>query len=386
MNTVIDASGNGTSNGARRRNLLIVTSLFAILGIAWLIYWWLISSRREVTEDAYVGGDLVYVSSRVPGTVVALQGKDMELVQAGQVLVRLDAVDADTQLQKAASALASAARQFRQQEAQAAQLDAAIVAQRLELLRTQEDLARREPLVGAEAIAAEELSHARNAVALAQAALTQTERQARSIHALIDGTNAHNNPAVLQAKSAYVDAWLAAQRNVVIAPVAGHITQHTVKLGQRIQPGQPLLTIVPLNALWVDANFKEVQLRHLRIGQPATVESDLYGSTALFHGQVSGIGIGTGAAFSLLPAQNASGNWIKVIQRVPVRIKLDPKEVAEHPLRIGLSTTVKVDIRERSGPMLSGAETPPSVEGTDVYAADLSRVEAAAETIITRQL
>ncbi|MGE0115604.1 MAG: efflux RND transporter periplasmic adaptor subunit [Steroidobacteraceae bacterium] len=386
MNTPIDAPSNGASNGTRRRNLLIVTILFVILGVAWFFYWLLISSKREVTEDAYVGGDLVYVSARISGTVVALQGKDMELVQAGQVLVRLDTADADTQLQKAASALANAARQFRQQEAQAAQLDAAIVAQRLALNRAQEDLARREPLVRENAIAAEELSHARNAVAAAQATLTQTEQQAHTIHTLIDGTNVHDNPMILQAKSAYVDVWLAAQRNDVIAPVTGHITQHTVKLGQRIQPGQALLTIVPLNALWVDANFKEVQLRNLRIGQQATVESDLYGGTALFHGKVSGIGIGTGAAFALLPAQNASGNWIKVIQRVPVRIKLDPKEVAEHPLRIGLSATVKVDTHDRSGRMLAGIDTPPSTENTKVYATDMSQVEAAAERIIAQQL
>jgi membrane fusion protein, multidrug efflux system len=183
-----------------------------------------------------------------------------------------------------------------------------------------------------------------------------------------------------------VDAWLATQRNAVIAPVTGHITQHTVKLGQRIQPGQALLTIVPLNALWVDANSKEVQLRHLRIGQPATVESDLYGSDAEFHGKVTGIGIGTGAAFALLPAQNATGNWIKVIQRVPVRIALDPKELGTHPLRIGLSTTVTVDTHDRGGAMLAGAESKPTEQRTDVYAPDMNAVEAAAETIIARQL
>lgn len=387
MNATTDAPATSTTNGnGKRRALLIVTALFVIIGVAWFFYWTLISSKREVTDDAYVNGDMVYVSSRVSGTVIGLQGKDMELVQAGQVLVRLDTADADIQLQKAANALAAAVRQFRQQEAQAAQLDAATATQRLDLARVKEDLARREPLSKEDAIAAEELSHARTAVALANAALTQTERQARTVHALIDGTNVRNNPAVLQAKSAYVDAWLTTQRNAVIAPITGHITQHTVKLGQRIQPGQALLTIVPLNTLWVDANFKEVQLRHLRLGQPATVETDLYGNSAIFHGKVAGIGIGTGAAFSLLPAQNASGNWIKVIQRVPVRIQLDPQEVAAHPLRIGLSTTVKVDTSDRSGVMLSGSDVTPSIEATNVYVADMSKVEAEAERIIAQQL
>ena len=389
MNTTTetpDAATEGAGNGKRRRVLLIVTTLFVVIGIAWLLYWIFIGSQREVTDDAYVGGDLVYVSSRVAGTVIGLQGKDMELVQAGQVLVKLDTVDADTQLQKASSALAAAVRQFRQQQAQSEQLDAAIATQKLDLKQAQQDLARREPLAKLEAIATEELSHARNAVAVAQTALTQTERQAHTIHALIDGTNAHTNPAVLQAKSAYVDAWLASQRNAIVAPVTGHITMHTVKLGQRIQPGQALLTIVPLNALWVDANFKEVQLRHLRIGQDATIESDVYGGDAEFHGKVTGIGIGTGAAFALLPAQNATGNWIKVTQRVPVRITFDPKELAAHPLRIGLSTTVKVDTHDRSGAMLAGTGSIQTAENTEVYATDTGAVDAAAEAIIAKQL
>ncbi len=378
-------SNTGNENGNRSRKLLIVTAVFVIAGIAWFIYWSLVTSKREATDDAYVGGDLIYVSSRVPGTVIALQGKDMDLVQAGQVVARLDTVDASTQLQKAASVLANSVRQFRQQEAQAAQLDAAIATQRLDLNRAKDDLGRREAL-NKDAIAAEELSHARNAVALAQAALTQTERQARTIHTLIDGTTARSNPAVLQAKAAYIDAWLATQRNVVIAPVTGHVTQHNVKLGQRIQSGQTLLTIVPLNNLWVDANFKEVQLRNLRIGQSATVESDLYGSDAIYHGKVAGIGIGTGAAFSLLPAQNASGNWIKVIQRVPVRIELDAQEVAAHPLRIGLSTTVHVDTHDRSGAMLSDSNSKSVSEQTDVYTTDMSKVEGDADRIIAQQL
>lgn len=389
MNTTSETSidsTEGNGNGKRKRLLLIVTSVFIVLGVTWLLYWIFIGSKREVTDDAYVGGDLVYVSSRISGTVIGLQGKDMELVQAGQVLVKLDTADADTQLQKASSALAAAVRQFRQQSAQSEQLDAATATQRLDLQRAQQDLARREPLVKQDAIAAEELSHARSAVAVAQAALLQTERQARATHALIDGTTARTNPAVLQAKSAYIDAWLASRRNEVVAPVTGHITQHTVKLGQRIQPGQALLTIVPLNTLWVDANFKEVQLRHLRIGQTASVESDLYGSDAVFHGTVTGIGIGTGAAFALLPAQNATGNWIKVTQRVPVRITLDAKQLEAHPLRIGLSTTVKVDTHDRSGAMLAGSDSAPTAENTEVYATDTAAVEAAADKIIAQQL
>jgi membrane fusion protein, multidrug efflux system len=385
MTDASDTPGE-TNNASRNRTLLIVTVIFLLIGIGWFLYWWLIGSRRVITDDAYVAGDMIAVSARVPGTVIEWQGKNTEQVRAGQVIARLDTADAEAQLHKAASGLASAVREFRQQQAQAAQLDATITTQQLNLQHATADLARREPLVKDNAIAGEELTHAREAVALANAALVQTQRQASTVHALIDGTSAHNNPMVLQAKSVYVDAWLAAQRNVVLAPTNGFITQKNIALGQRIQPGQTLLTIVPLDALWIEANFKEVQLANLRIGQTATIASDLYGSKVEFHGKVAGIGIGTGAAFSLLPAQNASGNWIKVIQRVPVRIDLEPRELAEHPLRIGLSMTVKVATQDRSGPILSALDKPPTRQQTNVYAVEMSQAEAAVERIIAQQL
>lgn len=385
-NSTATNTNEAVPNGSRNRNLLVVTTVFIALGIGWFVYWSLILKWRERTDDAYVGGDQVSVTARVAGTVVSMQGKEMDAVKAGQALVTLDTSDAQVQLQKMASALASSARQYRQQSEQAAQLDAAIVTQKLELARAREDLARREPLLKDQAIAAEELAHARSAVSVAEATLAQTQRQAQSLHALLDGTNVHNNPAVLQAKSAYVDAWLNAQRNVIQAPVDGHITQHNVQLGQRIQAGQTLMTLVPLNKLWVDANFKEVQLRNLRIGQPVTLVSDVYGADVTYHGTITGIGIGTGAAFALLPAQNASGNWIKVVQRVPVRVTLDPNEVAAHPLRIGLSMTVTVNTRDRSGAVLRDANAAPGGGQTGVYAADMKQVEADAERIITAQM
>jgi membrane fusion protein, multidrug efflux system len=374
------------ANGTRNRNLLVITGVFALLGIAWFIYWSQVIKWRERTDDAYVNGDVVQVTARVAGTVTRFERKDMDAVAAGQTLITLDSSDAQVQLEKAASALANAVRQYRQQSEQASQLDAAITTQKLELARAREDLARREPLIKEQAIAAEELAHAKTAVAMAEAALTQTQRQAQSLHALLDGTTVRTHPAVQQAKAMYIDAWLNAGRNTIVAPVSGHITQHNVQLGQRIQPSQALLAIVPLNNVWVDANFKEVQLRNLRMGQAVTVVSDLYGDDVTYHGKVAGIGVGTGAAFSLLPAQNATGNWIKVIQRVPVRIELDAKEVAEHPLRVGLSTTVTVNTHERSGPVLADARSTPASGQTEVYATDMKQVEAQAERIIAAQL
>lgn len=390
MNNNVDSTHGvseiNTDTGQRRRSLLWVTAALVVLAVAATLYWVLVLSTRERTDDAYVSGNQISVSSQLNGTVIAVLTDNMQLVNAGQVLVRLDPVDTATALNKAASNLAAAARQFRQQTQQAAQYDAAIVNRRLELTRAQEDLKHREPLVAEQAIAAEELRHARDAVELAQAALAQAESQANAAHALIEGTTAHTNPAVLQAKSAYLDAWLAVQRNAIVAPVTGHIAQRSVQAGQRIQTGQALLTIIPLNNLWIDANFKEVQLRNVRIGQAAEVDTDLYGSNAIFHGKVAGIGIGTGAAFSLLPAQNASGNWIKVVQRVPVRIELDPQELAAHPLRIGLSSTVTIDTHDRSGKQIATAPAATAVAETNVYTPDLAQADTQAEAIIAKQL
>lgn len=379
-------ANNENRNGKRRKVLLTLAAVFMILGGAWTLYWLLVLSKRERTDDAYVSGDQVFVSTQVPGTVVAVLASATDLVQAGQVLVRLDRTDATTHLQEAASALAQAVRQFRQAEAQAAQLDAAAENRRLELKRAEIDLAQREPLLAEQAIAAEELRHARASVELAKAALSQAERQAAAAHALIAGTDASDNPAVLQARSAYLDAWIAAQRDSVLAPVTGHVAERNVQIGQHVQPGQNLMAVIPLNNLWVDANFKEVQLRNLRIGQRAEVRSDVYGGAWTFHGRVIGIGAGTGAAFSLLPAQNASGNWIKVVQRVPVRIELDSKELEQHPLRIGLSTTVTVDTTDHSGAMLATTAVKSQVVDSPVYSGGLAEANAQADLIIEKNM
>jgi membrane fusion protein, multidrug efflux system len=372
-------------NGKRRRILLIVATVFIVVGIAWLLYWLLVLSVRERTDDAYVNGNKVVVSSQVPGTVVAIAADDNQLVTAGQILVRLDPTDAESAVNRAASALAQAVRQIRQQSATADQYSAAIESRRLELARAQADVAHREPLIKEQAIAPEELRHAREAVAMAQAALQQTLRQAQAARALVDNTDVRSNPAVLEAKALYRDAWVSAKRNGIIAPVTGYVAERSVQLGQRIAPGQSLMSVIPLHEVWVDANYKEVQLRHLRIGQPALVDADLYGSGQLFHGHISGMAAGTGAAFALLPAQNATGNWIKVVQRVPVRITLDPQELSEHPLRIGLSCTVTVDTHDRSGTVLARAAQSGHVD-TELYSGDLDKASAEADAIIDRNI
>lgn len=374
------------ANPKRRALLLIIAAVFVVIGVTWAIFWALVLSKRERTDDAYVNGNKVVVSAQVQGTVVAVLADDTQLVHAGQALVRLDPVDAQIALARSESTLAQAVRQVRQQKATAGQYDAAIATRKIELERAQVDLQKREPLLSANAIAPEEVRHARESVDLAKAALAQAIGQASASHALVDGDSVENNPAVLQAKTEFRDAWIAAARNSVVSPVSGYVAERSVQLGQHVQAGQSLMTVIPLNTLWVDANFKEVQLRNLRIGQSAEVRSDLYGGSFLYHGHLVGMSAGTGAAFALLPAQNASGNWIKVVQRVPVRIEIDDEDLTKSPLRVGLSATVTVDTAMRDGPVLATQPADKPVGDTDVYSQDLEKANAQADAVVNRNL
>jgi len=380
MNAKPESNGNG--NGKRRVVLLTLAGIFLAAGIVWFLLYWFVFSWREITDDAYVNGNQVTLSSQVTGTVISVLADDTQRVEAGQVLVKLDPTDTDLALAKAQSALAQAVRQVRQQTQTAAQYESSIAPKREELARAQADLARREPLLAEHAIAPEEIAHARQAVADARSALETAERQSNAAHALIDGSDVAGNPLVQQARTAYREAWVAAHRNAILAPVSGYVAQRSVQVGSRVQPGQALLTILPLHDLWVDANFKEVQLKHIRIGQPAEVRTDVYGSDMVYHGRVEGLAAGTGGAFALLPAQNASGNWIKVVQRVPVRITFDAKELEKYPLRVGLSTEVKVDTHDRNGAVLAQAAASKAIAKTDVYTTDGAAAEAAADAIV----
>ena len=379
-------ASNGNGNGKRRRLLLVIAAVFVIAGIAWLALWWFVFSLREVTDDAYVNGNQVIVSSQIPGTVVTILADDTQRVDAGQVLVKLDPTDSDLALAKAQSALAQAVRQVRQQTQMAGQYDAVIAAQRENLARAQADLKRREPLLAEHAVAPEEVAHARQAVADAQAALDAATRQSAAAHALVDGTTVADNALVQQARAAYREAWVNDHRNAIVAPISGYVAQRSVQVGSRVQPGAPLLTIVPLHDLWVDANFKESQLAHIRIGQTARVHADVYGGDVTYDAHVEGLAASTGGAFELLPAQNASGNWIKVVQRVPVRIAIDPKQLEKHPLRVGLSTEVTVDTHDRNGSVLAQQPASKAVAQTSVYSADFAAADKAADAIVKANL
>ncbi|MEI7037997.1 efflux RND transporter periplasmic adaptor subunit [Fulvimonas yonginensis] len=380
-------SGLAAKNPAkRRRALLIVAAVFILVALIWIALWMFVFSRREKTDNAYVGGNQVTISAQVPGTVVAIMADDTQRVEAGQVLVRLDPTDAQVRLAQARSALAQAVRGVRQQTSSASSADAQVAARKLELAKLEADLKRHLPLLAAHAESPEIVQHLRDGVAQARAALEAAQAQAAAAHAAVEGTDVADNPAVLQARANFRAAWIAAQRNAILAPVSGYVAQRSVQLGNSVQPGQQLMTVVPLHDLWIDANFKESQLQHIRIGQPATIEADIYGGDVEYHGKVIGLGAGTGSAFSLLPAQNATGNWIKVVQRVPVRIALDDRELDKHPLRVGLSTEVTIDITDDTGPMLARAPAQQPVAETTVYDRMMDKADQEAQRIIQANL
>ena len=331
----------------RKRNLTLVTLLFIIVALGVTLAYFLFWQHEEETEDSYVAGHLVQITPQITGTVRKVMFDDTELVKKGDVLITLDDSDFQLAYDRAQNELIQAIRQNKQQTATNSQAKAQILLRKADLARAQADLRRRELLSGTDAISGEELSHARAAVVQAQAALKAVEAAETSAQAAI-GNNIplRQQPAVQTAVSRIKDAWLNLQRTQIHAPIAGQVAKRNVQVGQRITQGVPLMAVVPLDNLWVDANFKESQLRKMRIGQSVEMVSDLYGSKVVYHGKVMGLSAGTGSAFSLLPAQNATGNWIKVVQRVPVRISLDPRELRANPLRMGLSMTVKVDISE----------------------------------------
>jgi membrane fusion protein (multidrug efflux system) len=340
---------------ARRLGLIGLGAVVALSGLGYLGYWYFDGRYYESTDDAYVNGDVVQVTSEVPGTVIALNADDTQLVHVGQPLLQLDPADAKIAEANAEADLARAVRQVRGLFAQGKELNAQIEEREQAERTADEDLQRRGGLLADGAISAEELSHARDAVTTTRANVAAARQQLSQTVAQIDGTTIADHPQVLAAAAAVRNAALALHRTEITSPVSGVIAKRSVQVGERVAAGTPLLAVVPLDDVWVDANFKEVQLERMRAGQPVTVHTDLYGRDVTYHGHLVGIAGGSGNAFALLPAQNATGNWIKIVQRVPVRILLDPNELKEHPLRVGLSTTVRVDLHDDSGPLMSAA-------------------------------
>ena len=360
------ASAQPQNNGKRKRMMTLLVAVIVIAAIAYGLYYFLVARFHESTDDAYVNGNVVQITPQVVGTVVAVKADDTQTVKAGDPLVLLDPADSQVALQQAEANLAQTVRQVRGLFVNDDQYRAQVALRQSDLSRAEDDLRRRVSVAQTGAVSQEEISHARDSVKAAQASLDTAQQQLASNRALTANTTIATHPNVLASAAKVRDAYLANARNTLPAPVTGYVAKRSVQVGQRVSPGTPLMSVVPLNAVWVDANFKEVQLKHMRIGQPVELTADIYGSSFVYHGKVVGFSAGTGSAFSLLPAQNATGNWIKVVQRLPVRIELDPKDLDKHPLRIGLSMQVDVDIKDESGNQLGNVQN--TVYQTDVFA------------------
>ena len=380
--TAATAAGPEAALNARRKRWLgVVIGGFAAIGIAYAAYWGIHLRHLESTDDAYVGGNVVQITPQIAGTVVAVGADDTAFVKAGQTLVQLDQADAQVALEQAEAQLGRAVREVRSLFATSGQLQASVEMRQSDVAKANEDLARRERLAGSGAISKEEVQHARDAARSAQSALVAAQQELAANRARVDRTTVENHPDVRNAAARVHDAYLTYARTALPAPVSGYVAKRSVQLGQRVSPGTPLMAVVPLEQVWVDANFKEAQLAGMRAGQPVKVTADIYGGKVVYHGRVAGFGAGTGAAFALLPAQNATGNWIKIVQRVPVRIALDPKELSEHPLQIGLSMQAEVDTRERGGNRLPEISQG-TVYSTDVFRSVEERADARVKAVI----
>lgn len=375
-----------TEPNTRKRKVLL-----ALLGVAVVVsaaaygtYYMTYARYHESTDDAYVSGNLVQLTPQVAGTVIAVNADDTQIVKAGDPVVTLDNADAKVALGNAEATLGQTVRQVSSLYVNNDFYAANVTQKQSDLARAQDDLRRRQAVADTGAVSAEDIAHARDTMTAARAALDAAHQQAQANRALTDRTTIEQHPNVQAAASRVRDAYLAYARNTLPAPVTGYVAKRSVQVGQRVSSGTPLMAIVPLDGVWVDANYKESQLRNMRIGQPVTLTADVYGGKVKYHGRVVGFSAGTGSAFASLPAQNATGNWIKIVQRLPARIQLDQKELEAHPLRIGLSMDVDVDTRDNTGPQLGAAMN--TSYRTDVFAEYGAQADAEIEKIIAQNI
>ena len=370
-------------SGKRRIGFMILGAVIVIAALAYAVMRFLAPPSEE-TDDAYVGGNVVSITTREGGTVTALHADNTQQVTRGAPLIDLDPATQDVALASAEADLGRAVRSFRSSSSSVDEASAEIVQAQANLDKAVNDLTRRKGAARDGAVSGEEVSHASDAVTTARATLNLAQAKRAQAASAVSGTDVYNNPAVLAAIANVRRAAISRAYMSISSPLAGVVAQRNVQLGQRVAAGTPLMAVVPLDSLWVDANFRETQLEHMRVGQPVKIKADIYGGKVAFHGKVLGLGAGSGSAFSLLPPQNASGNWIKIVQRVPVRIALDPRELAKNPLRVGLSVDTTVDTSDRSGPMVAGS-TPPA-GGTQEIVDGGPQVEARIRQIIAQNM
>ncbi|NNM59768.1 MAG: HlyD family efflux transporter periplasmic adaptor subunit [Legionellales bacterium] len=365
-----------------RRIHLIKIACIALLGFALLFtFYWLGWGRfYDSTNDAYVTGNLIPLMSQTSGTVIAINTDNTDLVEEGQPIVELEQSDAKVALEQATARLAQTVREVRQYYEDVPKGKAEVALRKANLELAERNLQRRLGLVGAMAISREELQDNQNAVAVAKAQYDLAKHQLITAIALVQHSHLYTHPLVEETKANFKNAYLAYVRTHIYAPARGYTAKRNIQVGQQITPSTNLLSIVPLDEIWADANFKETQLERIRIGQNVKLTADANDFT--YHGKVQGLEAGTGAAFALLPPQNATGNWIKIVQRLPVRIQLDPKEIAAHPLQIGLSMNVTIYTRGEKGQVLATAPQEKPIYITTNYADQLSHVNELIDAII----
>jgi membrane fusion protein (multidrug efflux system) len=351
-------------------------------GLLYGAYWYFIARHWADTADAYVHGNQDPLMPQVSGIVTAVLADDTELVREGDVLVELDATNARLALDRAEASLANTVRQIHQLFQQVDEQAATVELQQANLVQAHKDFLRAQGLESRHNISQQEYQHALTAWETAQSSLSEARYKLKALQAITEGTTVRDHPRVKLQITALRQAYVDLERTRLRAPVTGYVAQRTVQVGQQVAPGKALLAIIPLDQIWVEANFKETDLADMRVGQPARVSSDLYGAGVQYHGTVLGISPGTGSVFELLPPQNATGNWIKVVRRVPVRIGLGAKDVRAHPLRLGLSMAVSVDVTNAAGPVLGEAAAGRTHYRTSVYRSEDKRLRRLIEKII----
>lgn len=371
-------------NLAKRRKLgvLIASGVFAIFGLVYLIYWVGWGRFIESTDDAYVNGNMILLTPQIPGIVTTILADNTQLVEQGQPIVLIDTHDYEIELERTKANLAETVREVIQLFAKVDEQQATVEARKADLLRAKLDYDHRDALIALGGVSKEDLEHSETTLFSSYALLMQAQAMFEAAYAEVQDTTIPTHPKVMQAKSDLKDAFLKLHRCTVLSPVKGIVSQRKAQVGQHVEPQDTILAIIPLDQIWVDANFREVQLENLRIGQPVELKADMYGSDMSYHGTIVGLNPGTGAVFSVLPPQNATGNWIKIIQRVPVKIALDSEEIKQAPLVLGLSMTVWADTHARYGARLPAKTTPEPIYETQVYQDELVGVDQMIEAII----
>lgn len=377
-----DPQKEAKNNKKRNKTLIFTAAGFILVGIIIFIYWAEVLRFEEYTNDAYVSGNMVELTPQVPGIVTAINVDNTEYVEEGQVLIELDKTDSRLAYQKAKNSLAETVRNVVQMFIEVERLEAELEQKDAELFRAEKDYQNRMNLVEVGGVSREEFEHVEAAFVSAQAGRKKTYHALQEAVAQIQNTTLSTHPNVKHAAAAVRDTYVNLQRCDILAPMSGYVTQRTVQLGEYVNLSDPLLAVIPLDELWVDANYKEIQLSKVRVGQSVRMTSDIYGKKVVFSGKVVGINPGTGSVFSALPPQNATGNWIKIVQRVPVRVSLDRRQLKKHPLYLGLSMNVRVDIHDTSSEILREAMRLRPLYKTKIYQNQETGVEAIIEKII----